>query len=210
MSFKTTITNTLAAGSLALLVSISGIAPVSAQTPDGETPANEGVCDGLLGLTPGLYGLCVGFCEAQDCVATLTGEVTFDASCRPSSPKLLENYNKRSKQGDPPMPCINVAQDECPCWTEEELDVIADGVTNFCEADADEGEISGSDGFTRLGDRVFASRRSDPPECSYEENTPSINRFFRDKRCRSTNVYRVDRSGMHSSRALDRRPRFVT
>jgi hypothetical protein len=29
-------------------------------TPDGETPANEGVCDELIGGTPGLYGLCVG------------------------------------------------------------------------------------------------------------------------------------------------------
>ena len=27
-----------------------------AQTPDGETPANEGVCDVLQGGTPGLYG----------------------------------------------------------------------------------------------------------------------------------------------------------
>ena len=35
----------------------------SAQTPDGETPANEGACDVLLGATPGLYGLCVAFCE---------------------------------------------------------------------------------------------------------------------------------------------------
>ena len=26
-----------------------------ANTPDGETPANEGVCDGLHGGTPGLY-----------------------------------------------------------------------------------------------------------------------------------------------------------
>lgn len=41
--------------------------PAFAQTPDGETPANEGVCDELIGLTPGLYGLCVAFCEAQDC-----------------------------------------------------------------------------------------------------------------------------------------------
>ena len=39
-----------------------------AQTPDGETPANEGVCDELMFYTPGLYGLCVAFCEAQDCV----------------------------------------------------------------------------------------------------------------------------------------------
>jgi hypothetical protein len=39
-----------------------------AQTPDGETPAEEAVCDPLQadGVTKGLYGLCVAFCEAQD------------------------------------------------------------------------------------------------------------------------------------------------
>ena len=37
-----------------------------AQTPDGETPANQGVCDEVLGATPGLYGLCIAYCEAQD------------------------------------------------------------------------------------------------------------------------------------------------
>ena len=75
---------------LAAAFSIAG-SPAHAQTPDTETPANEGVCDGLLGATPGLYGLCVGFCEAQDCEADYdqaTGEVTFDASCRPSSSSL--------------------------------------------------------------------------------------------------------------------------
>ncbi len=41
-------------------------APAVAQTPDGATPANEGVCDDLKGFTPGLYGLSVAFCEAQD------------------------------------------------------------------------------------------------------------------------------------------------
>ena len=40
-----------------------------AQTPDGLAPVNEGVCDDLIGGTPGLYGLCVAFCEAQDCTA---------------------------------------------------------------------------------------------------------------------------------------------
>ena len=49
---------------------IAGIAisaPAMAETPDGTTPANETVCDGLkTNATPGLYGLCVAYCEAQD------------------------------------------------------------------------------------------------------------------------------------------------
>ena len=46
------------------LATISGSA--NALTPDGETLANEGVCDVLQGGSPGLYGLCVAYCEAQD------------------------------------------------------------------------------------------------------------------------------------------------
>ena len=35
--------------------------PAFAQTPDGETPAEEEFCDILLGdgITPGLFGLCI-------------------------------------------------------------------------------------------------------------------------------------------------------
>lgn len=116
-----------------VLLSIFAL-PTMAQTPDEETPANEGVCDTLIGATPGLYGLCVGFCEAQDCDASIstTGEVTFDESCKASSPKLLENYNKRVKPGDPAMPCVSAVENGCPCWTEAEIDNVADGTTTSC------------------------------------------------------------------------------
>ena len=115
---------------VALSTLLASLAVYALGTPDGETPANEGVCDELMGGTLGLYGLCVGFCEAQDCEATFnetTGDVTFDASCKPSSTRLLANYNKRVKPGDPPMPCVNIVVDECPCWTEAELDDIGGG-----------------------------------------------------------------------------------
>jgi hypothetical protein len=121
----------MAGATLGLVVALTPTA--RAQTPDGETPANEGVCDELMGATPGLYGLCVGFCEAQDCEASVdasTDEVTFDADCEPSAPHILANYNKRALPGDPPMPCVNVTLGECPCWTEAELDAFEDtGVT---------------------------------------------------------------------------------
>jgi len=92
-------------------------APTLAQTPDGETPANEGVCDILQGATPGLYGLCVAYCEAQDLD-------TFDKE--PPSTKILANYNKKKKAGDPDMPCLKVP---CPCWSDEELaSITSDGI----------------------------------------------------------------------------------
>lgn len=41
------------------------IAPlVIAQTPDGTTPAEETICDGLEGAA---FGLCNAYCEAKDC-----------------------------------------------------------------------------------------------------------------------------------------------
>jgi hypothetical protein len=87
-------------------------------TPDGEIPANEGVCDELRGGTPGLFGLCNGFCEAQDCEATLdeaTGEVTFGDNCRKSAPLLLGVYNNLVQPGEPAMPCVTIVEVRCPC-----------------------------------------------------------------------------------------------
>ena len=107
--------------------------PSYAQTPDGETPAEEGVCDVLQepGTTKGLYGLCVAFCEAHD-AASIDGPMTLDdlAVLEESAPsgKILTNYNKRKTDSDPAMPCVKV-EEPCPCWTAEELDAI-DGRRN--------------------------------------------------------------------------------
>ena len=89
----------------------------SGQTPDAETPANDGVCDVLLGATPGLYGLCVAFCEAQDCEPDGGLDDPFSA-CRPSAPKLLEIYNRSKRPDDPDMPCI---LPDCPCFAKEDI-----------------------------------------------------------------------------------------
>jgi hypothetical protein len=98
--------------------------PVHAQTPDGETPANEGVCDKLMGATPGLYGLCVAFCEAQDC----PDPDSVSAQCEPSKQKLLEIYNRKKQPGDPEMPCVS--QGSCPCFEEYELSDYSPFPTN--------------------------------------------------------------------------------
>lgn len=99
-------------------------APAVAQTLDGETPANEGVCDGLQGTTPGLYGLCVAFCEAQDHAALsvpITEEELEALEDDIPSGRILANYNKKKKAGDPDMPCIKV-EEPCPCWDSAEFD----------------------------------------------------------------------------------------
>ena len=96
-----------------------------AQTPDGATPANEGVCDDLKGFTPGLYGLCVAFCEAQD-LASLARPLTEDElglleEATPSG-RILANYDRKRRSGDPDMPCIKV-EEPCPCWDSAALDL---------------------------------------------------------------------------------------
>ena len=105
------------------------MAPVAyAQTPDGQTPAEETVCDPLQadGVSKGLYGLCVAFCEAQDWAdaGTPITEAELDALIgTPPSGRILANYNKRKQETDPPMPCILV-EEPCPCWTAAELATI--------------------------------------------------------------------------------------
>ena len=101
-----------------------------AQTPDGETPANEGVCDSLQGATPGLFGLCNAYCEAQDLD-------TFDKN--PPNDRILANYRKKMKAGDPDMPCLQVP---CPCYSAEELaSITADGVAAACPSSTDKIQI---------------------------------------------------------------------
>lgn len=121
-----------------LCVSLAMFAlPAAAQAAGQSTPATMGLCDGLADATPGLQGLCVAMCEAQACEAEISadGTVDFGASCGPSAPQLLENYNKlanfdnQAGPVDPSMPCVKVA---CPCWTEAELEDIGGLGADVC------------------------------------------------------------------------------
>ncbi len=85
---------------------------------DETTPAEETICNELKYATPGLYGLCVAYCEAQD------GETTVDlenlSDLTPPSRKILEKYNSKMQEGDPAMPCVNY-ESACPVWTFAQL-----------------------------------------------------------------------------------------
>jgi hypothetical protein len=94
--------------------------PDSSPTPDGETPAEESVCDELDGASPGLYGLCVAYCEAQDC----DFEAARSGQCNAPNPKLLGIYDKKRGTEDPPMPCL-VPEAECPCFGAEDLAALS-------------------------------------------------------------------------------------
>lgn len=96
------------------------------QTPDRHTPANEDVCyvTQAPGVTKGLYGRCVAFCEARD-IADFSDPITQaeldDLEASVPQGRILEKYNEKKSATDPAMPCINVAANECPCWTEVQI-----------------------------------------------------------------------------------------
>lgn len=120
-NFKKNILKLTALALLTVWATMSGSA--MALTPDGVTPANEGVCNVLQapGISPGLYGLCVAYCEAQDLDS-------FDKE--PPNTKILGNYNRRKQASDPAMPCVKPV---CPCWTGAEMASISgDGLAAAC------------------------------------------------------------------------------
>jgi hypothetical protein len=97
------------------------LAAVSTARPGANAvvTTNQGVCDDLQNATPGLYGLCVSFCEAQDCVPDFSLDDPFQ-NCQVSSPGLLAQYNRRKQADDPSMPCVQEGS-ACPCWSSDEL-----------------------------------------------------------------------------------------
>ena len=100
-----------------------------------ETPANtqatakKQVCDVVKGGTPGLYGLCVSYCVAQDLPHELPTAESI-AALTPPARSILTNYNNKKKDTDPAMPCLAAASEpkdepvvvnNCLAWTNAEL-----------------------------------------------------------------------------------------
>ena len=107
--------------------------PTMAGTPDGLTPNNEVVCDGLKGSTSGLYGLCLAYCEATDSLEDLSTETKIAALDEYSS-RLLANYNKKRQIGDPQMPCATYYDETaCPAWTRDQINSVGTHVTSASE-----------------------------------------------------------------------------
>ena len=82
-------------------------------TPDGNTPAEESVCDGEVGA---LFGLCNAYCEAMDCDSD--DSHASDQACG----RVLAHFEKKS--GGRPPPCTV----ECPCFSEDSLFAAVDSV----------------------------------------------------------------------------------
>lgn len=164
---------------LASIIVVSGLTGFSAsvQAGDAITPANEGVCDVLQGATPGLFGLCVAYCEAQD-LDVINRE--------PPSTKILANYDKKKQPGDPDMPCVQPVA--CPCWTPTEAaSIYGDGAVYECRrnsygAGEDSVEMVDDAGRTHLAYADTRADRRGNARCAYKDvrdaNNP-VARAFR-------------------------------
>jgi len=168
-----TVVNFFSAVGFVILTSLMVVSGNSlALTPDGMTPANEGICDPLKadGISKGLYGLCVAYCEAQD--EDLVNK-------EPPNTKILENYNKKKQASDPTMPCVHAP---CPCWTTEQFaSITSDGMASFCDRTSDSRQlfnnpIDPADPKTQYAFADTAADTGRAPKCSYVDNNsePSI------------------------------------
>jgi hypothetical protein len=72
-------------------------------TPDEQPPAEEVVCDPDVGLRGAAYGLCVAYCEANDC--------ELDPEQR-ACEVLLGNFYQATGRTD--VPCVVVQADDGP------------------------------------------------------------------------------------------------
>ena len=95
---------------MVLVILLVFVGAVNAKTPDGFTPSQETVCDDA-GLRGAAKGLCNAYCEAMDC----------DSDNTKASDKACEQVSKAfsKKSGGLDMPCE--WQEECPCYSEDDL-----------------------------------------------------------------------------------------
>lgn len=107
---------------LAFCIVFIGTGSASAKTPDGQTPAQETVCDNETGAA---YGLCNAYCEAMDC--TDPNQRASDKGCE----SVKANFEKKTGR---PLPCAMT----CPCPGLLQLfaDIVSGAVTvRRCIAD---------------------------------------------------------------------------
>ncbi len=92
--------------SLPVIIALFGFLTTVAEaggTPDGETPAVETCCDGLVGAP---FGLCNAYCEAMDCDSQ-EGYDQHPNDCD----EVLGNYQKKTGVDGPPCDCGGICFD---------------------------------------------------------------------------------------------------
>ena len=123
---------------LALLLICTGAA--LAQTPDGETPAGETVCDSETGAA---YGLCTAYCEAMDCESD--EPAASETACTKVQAKFL-NITGRD------LPC-EAAAVTCPCSGNPAWEAVLTGGLLACSAGGDIAYVTTSVGTISVDSR---------------------------------------------------------
>ncbi|HEX6901376.1 MAG TPA: hypothetical protein VF789_16745 [Thermoanaerobaculia bacterium] len=100
---------------LPLLLICTGAA--LAQTPDGETPAQEAVCDDETGAA---YGLCNAYCEAMDCESD--DPQASETACTRVKDKFTQITGRD-------LPCEEVT---CPCLALPDFNAVLAGSSPVC------------------------------------------------------------------------------
>ncbi len=128
-----------------LAVLIGGLATLlHAQTADGETPAQETVCDDA-GFTAALWGLCNAYCEAMDC------DHEKPQASATACDRILANFHRFSGGQDP------------PCVTPDFLDLVDFRGSNPCPGgDGDQVVLGSQETANNLV--VIPNTSSDPLE----------------------------------------------
>ncbi len=119
---------------LTLLATLAVASPSAAKTPDGVTPADESVCDGLPGA---LWGLCVSYCEAMDC--HFVEPHASPQACQ----RVADNYTKQAERMEysPLPPCVDMDEDgvddivdNCrDLYNPDQHDTDGNGIGDLCE-----------------------------------------------------------------------------
>jgi hypothetical protein len=165
-----------------LLLSLLVVGVALPQPSGGAVSVNEGICDDLMYATPGLYGLCVAYCEARDCVQEEGTPPSIRCNDVPNS-KILANYNRKKTESDPPMPCLAQTV-PCPCWTADELAAMFPATSvDHCHNNLDLNDNSTTtctglnvrncfnldqvEGGAGLVVNGFSPNPTDPPMCFY-------------------------------------------
>jgi hypothetical protein len=143
----------------ALLLICTGAA--LAQTPDGETPAEETVCDSETGAA---YGLCNAYCEAMDCESE--SPHASETACTKVRDKFM-NITGRDLPCEAPTTCPTPSPGTtCPCAADLAFNLILGFPGGVC---TDQGTS-----ILFSGNGTVHAGCAPSPECGTSTNSTSI------------------------------------
>jgi hypothetical protein len=135
-----------------------GTGAALAQTPDGETPAEETVCNTETGAA---YGLCNAYCEAMDC------ETDNPSASATACTRVQDKFQQITGRD---LPCEAVTPATCPCQGIDDFDTTTQS-PETCTLGGLDRAITLFVDFGLSQFTAFSSSASAPqPRCGYIED----------------------------------------